>query len=304
MKVQDFESFSLNEDAQGGGNKFILVRFGNAPNIAVSKYFSEIAIKNPKPSLMKGPDSFVTMFETALTKEALVAGFDRLGIKYNLYQVVHTSAGGPVASIVAREPSKEQLLAKLEKAVRDEDYEEATRLRDKIAALEGTPAAPVATPAAPATAGNPSESQLHSFDDFLLESEFFETVSEELTLIFSTILERAEVFTGDKKRDKKDKDKRDSKEETNEEKGVYETPAAAKALIKEFDKPTEMKAPAKRDLTKQETKAMLRNFSLYSWSKVGADGKIVLGGGTGKLGKSYITEEDLKTLVAPGLKNR
>ena len=164
MKIRNFNDFDyINEGSQGGGNKFIFVRFGTRPDPKVARYFQEIALRNPKPTLMAMPGALVTMFETTLTKEALIQGFDRLGASYNLYQIVHTSAGGAGASLVARKPNKAQLKADLERAVAAEDWEKAAKLRDQIAAMEGAPAADAGT--------GTTESQVHTFESFVFEKE-------------------------------------------------------------------------------------------------------------------------------------
>jgi hypothetical protein len=164
MRLGNFDNFDrINEGTQGGGNKFILVRFGSTPDMRVTHLFADIAIKNPKPVAMKGPGSIITMFETPKTKEALVSAFDGLGISYNLYQVVHTSAGGAGPELVARKPNKEQLKAKLKAALAADDFETAATLRDQIAELEGRPSM------APGNAA--AESQVYRFEAFLLEFE-------------------------------------------------------------------------------------------------------------------------------------
>ena len=71
----------------------------------------------------------------------------------------------------------------------------------------------------------------------------------------------------------------------------------ANKLIKQFEKPTNPVMPFKRDFTAEETKAMHQHFPMYSWSKIDAEGKIVLGGGEEARGSVYITEEDLKKLM-------
>lgn len=184
MRIRNFSDFdSMNENAQGGGNKFILVRFGTTLVPAVSKYFNEIAVKNPKPQLMKAEGSFVTMFETSLTKEALIQGFDGLGITYNLYQIVHTSGGSAGPSLVARKPNKAQLEALLKKAVETENWEEAARLRDQLAELTGTP-----TPV-----GGPTESKVFTFTSFEMikeEEEFVNgTNTEEFNKLVSQLVD-------------------------------------------------------------------------------------------------------------------
>jgi len=78
---------------------------------------------------------------------------------------------------------------------------------------------------------------------------------------------------------------------------VNESTEAMK-LVKQFDKPTLPKEPIKRDLTEEETEAMNMHFPMYSWSKIDADGNIVLGGGIEARGKFYITEDDLKKVLA------
>jgi hypothetical protein len=323
MNIKNFESFSLNEGTQGGGNKFILVRFGATPSLNVSRYFAKIALKNPKPTLMKGQDSFVTMFETALTKEALIAGFDVLGIKYNLYQIVHTSTGGAGASIVAREPNKAQLKELLRKAIAAEDYDKAADLRDKIASLEGAPAAPTVTP----VGGVATEGALYSFDEFLLESEYSSSGTEELSLLFSQITEKTEVFTGEKKKAKASaesekierarnvyndknsspKDKKKAAEfldkiKNNEDYSATTTgfnpSTKAQLMIKRFKTLTFPQEPFKREYTEEEKEALNDYFAEYSHSKIGADGKIVLSGGIpGEPGIYYITEDDLKIIM-------
>jgi hypothetical protein len=64
-----------------------------------------------------------------------------------------------------------------------------------------------------------------------------------------------------------------------------------------FGKFTEPEEPFKRELTKQETDFMFRNFNNHSWSNVDATGKIVLGGGEEGAGMYYITEEDLEKFM-------
>lgn len=142
MKVFDFDKFlaeseSISEN-QGTGNKFILNRFSTgAPNPAVTKFFQQHA--TGRPLAAKTPTGWMTVFETSLTKEALIQGFDALGITYDLYQVVHTSSGGTPNTQSASEPSAsvEELKKKLKKALAADEYEEAARLRDEIAQREG-----------------------------------------------------------------------------------------------------------------------------------------------------------------------
>ena len=183
--IKKFDNFDLNEnesmnEGQGAGNKFILVRFGNTPDLRVTRAFGEIAVANPKPVAMKGPGSILTMYTSNKTKEQCVAAFDALGITYDLYQVVHTSAGGAAASLVARKPSKAQLEAKLAKAIADENYELATELRDQIEQLTGHPAAGT-TPT--------TESRLISFESYkLAEHENFVTDNEEFNALAESIL--------------------------------------------------------------------------------------------------------------------
>jgi hypothetical protein len=54
--------------------------------------------------------------------------------------------------------------------------------------------------------------------------------------------------------------------------------------------------PFKRELTKEETKKLHKYFVNYSWSKVDAKGRIILGGGESERGRYYITPEDLSRL--------
>lgn len=183
--IKKFDNFDLNEsvnEGQGTGNKFILVRFGDTPDLRVTRAFGEISVPNPKPVAMKGPGSIITMYTSNKTKEQCIAAFDALGITYDLYQVVHTSAGGPAASLVARKPNKAQLEAKLQKAIDDENWELAATLRDQIAELTGHP-----TPAAGTTPT--TESRLISFSEYKLsEEENFTTDNEEFNALIEGIL--------------------------------------------------------------------------------------------------------------------
>lgn len=143
MKVFDFDKFlaeseGIQENAQGSGNKFILNRFSTgAPNPAVTKFFQQHA--TGRPIAAKTPTGWMTIFETSLTKEALIQGFDALGITYDLYQVVHTGNGGTPNAQSASEPSAsvEDLKKKLKKALAADEFEVAARLRDEIAQREG-----------------------------------------------------------------------------------------------------------------------------------------------------------------------
>jgi len=179
MKIRKFDNFDINEGAQGGGNKFIFVRFGDAPDPRVMKYFSEMATRNPKPFIMKGPGSIITMFETPQTKENIIQGFDALGVSYNLYQIIHTSGGGTGPSLVARAavPNKAEIERQMHAAVAAEDWEKAAKLRDKLAEMgENVP--------------HSSESKVYSFENFKLteaeevfvngtnSQEFYKLVSE------------------------------------------------------------------------------------------------------------------------------
>jgi hypothetical protein len=62
----------------------------------------------------------------------------------------------------------------MDKAIAAENWEEAARLRDLIAAMEGTP-----TPAGPTTASGPTptESKVNSYTSFLYEKEEEEFVN-------------------------------------------------------------------------------------------------------------------------------
>jgi hypothetical protein len=69
-------------------------------------------------------------------------------------------------------------------------------------------------------------------------------------------------------------------------------------LVKTFDSPRVPDEPFKRELTKEETAAMNMHFPMYAWSNIDANGNIVLGGGMSSRGKFYITEDDLKKVLA------
>lgn len=64
-----------------------------------------------------------------------------------------------------------------------------------------------------------------------------------------------------------------------------------------FDKFTAPERPEKRNLTKEESTFMYRNFKNHSWSNIDAKGRIILGGGEEEMGKFYITEEDLEKFM-------
>lgn len=74
-------------------------------------------------------------------------------------------------------------------------------------------------------------------------------------------------------------------------------------IKKKFNKITEPKEPFKRDFTQEETKTLFKCFPMHSWSKIDADGNIVLGGGQDSRGMYYITEDDLKKLVDMKIKD-
>lgn len=165
-KLNNFDKFlnenfseQANENEQGSGNKFILMRFGNTPDNRVTQLFSQIA--SGRPTAMRAPGAIMTIFQTGKTKEQLVESFDGLGISYDLYQVVHTSRGtaGNAASGHAQTPqamSVDQLKAALRKALADDKFEEAARLRDEIAQREGRPAG---APEVGNTTGTAAESE-------------------------------------------------------------------------------------------------------------------------------------------------
>jgi hypothetical protein len=172
MKIRKFDNFDhLNEGTQGGGNKFILVRFGNNAVPPLSQWLMAEVITNKNQSLvMKGPGSIISMFETGLTKEALIQGLDGFSIKYNLYQIVHTSEGGNGPQLVARQRTPAQVKKELDKAVTDEKWEKAAELRDELDRLEGRPVG------RHNAAGN-NESHLYKFEHFLIEKEEEEFVN-------------------------------------------------------------------------------------------------------------------------------
>lgn len=64
-------------------------------------------------------------------------------------------------------------------------------------------------------------------------------------------------------------------------------------LRKNFTKSQSPKEPFKREFTYEERKFMYTNFKNHSWSKIDADGLIILGGGMEEAGMYYITERDL-----------
>lgn len=69
-------------------------------------------------------------------------------------------------------------------------------------------------------------------------------------------------------------------------------------LVRTFDTPRVPDEPIKRELTDEEQEAMNMHFPMYSWSPIDANGNIVLGGGMSARGKFYITEDDLKKVLA------
>ena len=186
MRIKTFDLFDrVNEGSQGGGNKFIIVRFGNTPDPRVTQFLGQEARINKRTAaIMKGPGSIITMFETHLTKEALIQGFDALGITYNLYQVVHTSGGGTGPRLVARKRTPAIVKAELDAAVADERWEDATRLRDELAQLEGRPI-PHNTNDNP---GGGNESHTHKYSSFILEKEEEEYVNGTSTEEFNKLV--------------------------------------------------------------------------------------------------------------------
>lgn len=66
-----------------------------------------------------------------------------------------------------------------------------------------------------------------------------------------------------------------------------------KKSYERFHEPVE---PFKRDFTKEERLKLFHHFQNHSFSKIDANGHIILGGGEESAGKFYITEEDLKQL--------
>jgi len=143
MKLHNFEGF-LNENINEAetGNKFVLVRFGTTPDPRVTAYFREIS---RRAALAKLPGAFMTVFECSLTKEALIEGFDRLAINYELYQIVHKSSGGGSGNAMSNAApnlgamSIDELKKKMKDLIDKEKYEEATEYRDEILRREGHP---------------------------------------------------------------------------------------------------------------------------------------------------------------------
>lgn len=194
MRIKNFGDFdAVNENTQGGGNKFVLARVGNTPNMKVNTFLRQDARINREAIVMKAPGFIVSMFMTHLTKEALIQGLDALGIQYDLYQIVHTSGGSTGPSLVARNRTPKMVKAEMDKAIADERWEDAARLRDELAALEGNP-----TPV-----GN---SESLSFEDFKMvkeEEEFVNgTAPEEFYLYVSQLVDHEikELEAGEEER--------------------------------------------------------------------------------------------------------
>lgn len=129
--LQDFDNF-LNEGRAGTGNKFIIVRFDTRPNPKVMKFFKPPHIIG-RPTLFAGNGMFTTIFETTMTKEQLKQVFDQMEIRYDLYQIVDSANTTGGQSISAAEPTIKELERQLKKAVKEENYAEAARLRDLLA---------------------------------------------------------------------------------------------------------------------------------------------------------------------------
>lgn len=85
------------------------------------------------------------------------------------------------------------------------------------------------------------------------------------------------------------------------EEGLYESMMPKKSFVdirKRLQKPEAPKRPFKRDFTKEEYHALMNAFGdMHGWSKIDADGRIILNGGAEERGLYYITEDDLADLV-------
>ncbi len=131
--LKGFDGF-LNEGRQGTGNKFVIVRFGTRPERKVAEFFRPPHIIG-KPTLFAGNGMYTTVFETTMSKEQLKEVFDQMEIRYDLYQLVDSANTTAGRTRTAAEPTAKELEALLKKAVKAENYEEATRLRDKLAEM-------------------------------------------------------------------------------------------------------------------------------------------------------------------------
>jgi len=70
-----------------------------------------------------------------------------------------------------------------------------------------------------------------------------------------------------------------------------------KMVIKQFAKFTVPTEPFKRDFTPAELRFLHNNFGSFGWSKIDANGLIVLNGGESLYGTYYITANELEEVV-------
>lgn len=124
---------------------YILLRYDNRPNPAVSDKLFEYVAEGKKPYFTTLPGVMITQFDSEEIIDIIKAGLDTLNIKFDLVEkpasVATTSAA---ASVAPASNDIRGLKAALQAALHAQNFEKAAELRDKITAIEG-PATPPTT---------------------------------------------------------------------------------------------------------------------------------------------------------------
>lgn len=119
--------------------KYIFLRYARQPNQEVSAKLFSFTKETTRPNFTTLPGVMITEFEAKdeFTIDAIKAGFDSMNIKYDLIVKQEATTASPQAAAPVANNDLANLKRQLQTALSAENFEEASRLRDAIAAIEG-----------------------------------------------------------------------------------------------------------------------------------------------------------------------
>lgn len=142
--------------------EYILLRYGNRPDQAVSAKLFEYVTPGKKPNFTVLPGVMITSFSSDENIEIIRAGLATLPITFDLVVSQATPAANttatprttattatPAPTVATAEMTLPQLKAALQAAVAREDWNKAAEYRDAIAAKEGPATGTTTTPEGP-----------------------------------------------------------------------------------------------------------------------------------------------------------
>jgi hypothetical protein len=121
--------------------EFIFIRYAKRPDPAVSNKIFSYVTPNTKPLFTTLPEVLITMFKSDENIDVMRAGFDTLGIKFDIIEKKSASNGVAVDTDFVEtddQATLQDLKNKLMAALEAEEFEKAAKLRDQIDAIENT----------------------------------------------------------------------------------------------------------------------------------------------------------------------